>query len=271
MASDLPDASKAVLECWSHRSWSAVIALTRTGSTVRIERLRQHTRGVAHDALAPERSTVSGLMRIRPETVTPWGASSGDTICDEAHRYHRVMRHPDPWVSTVALLADMPVPAGGETSWASARAFLSSARRDDIHIVASVLVVDASGQVLLARHRRYGQWGLVGGHVNAEDASLWAAGARELLEETSLDAEILRAPVDIHVTSYACRTTTAPTPHLDVCFTARARGRAPSFVTGGELSELGWFAPDRLPAPLAPGVAEIIPRAMTALRHDSSE
>ena len=68
----------------------------------------------------------------------------------------------DQWDSTAALLAATPAPAGREAVWAQALAFLDAGQRDGSHLVASVLVVDAGGLVLLARHRRYREWGPLG-------------------------------------------------------------------------------------------------------------
>ena len=91
------------------------------------------------------------------------------------------------------------------------------------HLTASCLVLDAAGeQVLLTLHRRANAWFQFGGHLEAEDSSLWAAARREAGEESGLDGlEPLAAPVqlDRHALSGAfgrCRV------HLDV----RAAGDA---------------------------------------------
>ena len=120
------------------------------------------------------------------------------------------MRHADQWDSTDALLAATPAPAGREAVWAQARAFLDAGDRDGAHLVASVLVVNTVGLVLLAHHRRYRQWGPLGGHLDSGDASLSAAAARELLEEAVLAADVHPAPIDVRLSSYRCRTATEP-------------------------------------------------------------
>jgi hypothetical protein len=93
------------------------------------------------------------------------------------------MHHAHQWDSTAALLRTGSAPTGHDTRWAQAMAFIAAGHRDDAHLVASVLVIDAEGLVLLARHRRYGRWGPLGGHLEEADAGLPDAAARELLEE----------------------------------------------------------------------------------------
>ena len=181
-----------------------------------------------------------------------------------------VSMHPvDQWDSTAALLAAGTARAGHETMWARARSFISAGDHERAHLVASVMVVDPDGLVLLARHRRYGRWGPLGGHLESGDASLSAAGARELLEETALVARIHPAPIDVHLSPYRCRTTTEPVLHLDVLFVASTAGATPTLVASEELTELGWFATHDLPEPMPPGLAELIGLAKTAAySHD---
>lgn len=180
------------------------------------------------------------------------------------------MRQADQWEFVAALLDATPAPDGRESTWVAARRFLETDGRHDAHLVASVLVVDASGKVLLARHRRYGQWGPLGGHVDAADASLLDAATRELFEETSLAARFAPGPIGVNLSSYMCRTVDAPTAHFDVCFGARFDDTAPTLVANGEIYELGWFAPDTLPSPLVAGVTGVIAVATAARGRKSS-
>jgi len=76
----------------------------------------------------------------------------------------------DQWNSTAALLEACPAPAGREAAWDQARVFPGTGHRDGVHLVASVLVVDVDGLVLLARHRHYRRWGPFGGHLEPNDA-----------------------------------------------------------------------------------------------------
>jgi len=175
------------------------------------------------------------------------------------------MRHTaNQWDSTAALLAAARPPAGREAAWTHALAFLDAGHRDDAHLVASVLVVETGGLVLLARHRRYGRWGLLGGHLDSGDTSLSAAAARELLEEAALTANVHPAPIDVRLSSYRCRTGSEPLLHLDVCFAAFVAAPAPALVASDELTGLEWFATRDLPSPLTPVTAELVGLATAA-------
>lgn len=175
------------------------------------------------------------------------------------------MRHTaNQWDSTAALLAATPAPAGREALRTHALAFLDAGHRDGAHLVASVLVVETGGLVLLARHRRYGRWGPLGGHLDSGDASLSAAAARELLEEAALTANVHPAPIDVRLSSYRCRTAAEPLLHLDVLFAAFVAAPAPALVASDELTGLEWFATRDLPAPLTPVTAELVGLATAA-------
>lgn len=170
----------------------------------------------------------------------------------------------DQWNSTATLLRANAVPAGREEVWAEALAFLDAAHRVGAHLVSSVTVVDTGGLVLLARHRRYGRWGLLGGHVDPGDASLSAAAARELFEEAALTAVVHPAPVDVRLSSYRCRTSSEPVLHLDVRFFASTGASSPALVPNNELTGLGWFDARYLPAPLTPDTEELVGLATSA-------
>lgn len=169
----------------------------------------------------------------------------------------------DQWNSTAALLAAAPAPAGREAAWDRALAFLEAGHRGGAHLVASVLVVDAGGLVLLARHRRYGQWGPLGGHLDSGDASLGAGAARELFEEAGLVAHVHPAPIDVRLSSYPCRTVAEPVLHLDVQFVAFASARAPALVASDELTGLEWFGARDRPS-MTPAAAELVDLAGAA-------
>ena len=94
------------------------------------------------------------------------------------------------------------------------------------HLTASCLVLDEAGErALLTLHRRAQAWFQLGGHLEAGDASVWAAARREAREESGIEAlEPLARPVqlDRHVLvgSFGrCR------EHLDVRYVARRPGR----------------------------------------------
>jgi 8-oxo-dGTP pyrophosphatase MutT (NUDIX family) len=174
------------------------------------------------------------------------------------------MCHADQWDSTAELLAATPAPAGREAVWDQALAFLDRGHRDGAHLVTSVFVIDAGGLVLLARHRRYGQWGPLGGHLESGDASLGAAAARELFEEAALAAQVHPAPIDVLLSSYRCRTVTEPVSHLDVLFAASVAVAAPAVVASDEMAELEWFNACNLPVSLTPHAAELVGLATAA-------
>jgi len=167
------------------------------------------------------------------------------------------------WNSTAALLAATPAPVGREAMWVQALAFLKVGHHDGAHLVASVLVVDAGGLVLLARHRRYRQWGPLGGHLDPNDAGLCAAAARELFEEAGLVPNVYPTPIDVRLSSYPCRTVAEPVLHLDVQFVASTTASAPTLVAGDELTRLQWCgAPDL--TSLSSAAAELVGRARSA-------
>jgi 8-oxo-dGTP pyrophosphatase MutT (NUDIX family) len=175
----------------------------------------------------------------------------------------------DQWNATAALLLAAPVPAGRESAWTQALAFLKGDQYDDAHLVASVLVIDDGGSVLLARHHRYRKWGPLGGHLEPGDSSLIAAAARELFEETGLTAHVHPAPINVLIAPYRCRTVVEPVLHFDVCFVASLDVFAPALRANNELTGLDWFDSNSLPAPLTPSTQELVDlaAAVAASRH----
>lgn len=171
----------------------------------------------------------------------------------------------DQWDSAAALLSANAAPVGREEAWAEALEFLHAGDRVGAHLISSVIVVDAGGLVLLARHRRYGKWGAIGGHVDQGDASLSAAAARELLEETGIAATMSPAPIDVRLFAYPCRTSSEPVPHLDVRFAAFIGTSTPDLVANDELMGLDWFDAVSLPTPLTPDSEELVGLATAAV------
>jgi 8-oxo-dGTP pyrophosphatase MutT (NUDIX family) len=71
------------------------------------------------------------------------------------------------------------------------------------HITCTGLVLSPEGRrVLLVHHRRLDRWLLPGGHVEPEDAAIWDAARREVIEETGADLSPEAAPalvsLDVH-------------------------------------------------------------------------
>lgn len=122
------------------------------------------------------------------------------------------------------------------------------------HLVAWVLLLRSDGHLLLARRAgvSYGEglWGLPGGHVE-DGEGLADAGARELREEVGVvvDRAGLRP---VGVTRYVH----GPHRGTDFFFVADAWRGDPSPVA--ECSEVGWFAPQALPADALPWLARAV-------------
>ena len=125
------------------------------------------------------------------------------------------------------------------------------------HAVASVLVLSDDGEVLLARNRT-GGWGTVGGHVEAGDATLREAAARELLEETGLVADAAHlVPLVFLADLVEFRPGHA---HADFCFVLHVPARC-DVTASDDVSELDWFPLDALPE-----LNDHMTRAVGALR-----
>jgi 8-oxo-dGTP pyrophosphatase MutT (NUDIX family) len=167
------------------------------------------------------------------------------------------LRMNEQWRLARTLLASSTAPERREIMWQAAREVLEG-EHGDAHLVASVLVVDSGGRVLLARHRRYLRWGLLGGHLELGDVDLAAAAEREQFEESSLSVTVHRTPLDAHLSTYQCRTAEAPVRHVDVCFVGRVKTPTPTTHANSELTGLEWFDVERLPTPLVPGIAELV-------------
>ena len=122
-----------------------------------------------------------------------------------------------------------------------------------------VIAFDASGRVLLVRHR-YGRsdlWMLPGGGIARGEAPV-AAALRELMEETGcrLNAAAILGQWDARAegrrdTVWLVRGTTTDTPQID----------------GVELAEASFFPPDALPAAASPAtrrrVDELLGRSVS--------
>lgn len=133
------------------------------------------------------------------------------------------------------------------------------------HITASVLILSSSGtRVLLCLHGKFHQWVQLGGHCEATDDSLAGVALREATEESGISGlRIDPVPIDIDIHPVSCQ---GGSLHYDVRFAVIAPAEAIERVST-ESEALGWFAPDALPEPLAPGTAQLVPPALAAFRR----
>jgi coenzyme F420-0:L-glutamate ligase len=170
----------------------------------------------------------------------------------------------------LASLAAMAIPDGSQQA-AIREGFygLLAARPDGTrracvpgHVTASTVLLDATfSRVLLTLHPRIGAWVQLGGHLEDSDVSLVAAAGREATEESGMTGIRLDAvPFSLDVHPLTC-SLGLPTRHYDARFVARAPvGAEP--VISAESTDLRWFDITELPAGIAPGVPEMIQRAV---------
>ncbi len=131
------------------------------------------------------------------------------------------------------------------------------------HITASTLVVHADlDRILLCLHGRMRTWVQLGGHCEEGDTAIEDAAAREATEESGITGMLLHpVPIDLDIHRVNCRY--GPALHYDIRFAALAPAGAVAQVSD-ESHELGWFAPDALPAPLAGATERLIIPALKA-------
>lgn len=117
------------------------------------------------------------------------------------------------------------------------------------HITASVVILnEALSHVVLTHHPRVREWLQLGGHCEAEDATLVEAAEREGREESGLTSLILEPELlTLHAHPITC-SLGQPTWHLDLRFRAIAPGPGtPPLVISEESTDLRWWPVDALP------------------------
>lgn len=122
-------------------------------------------------------------------------------------------------------------------------------------------------QVLLCLHKKGRFWVQLGGHIEANDASVADAAFREAREEGGIPGlrPWGRTPLDVnrHGLSAAfgpCHT------HWDVGFAAVVDA-AVSPVSSAESDDVAWWPTDGLPARVPGGFAERLDTVMAEMRH----
>ncbi len=132
------------------------------------------------------------------------------------------------------------------------------------HLTASAVVVTPDGtRVLLLRHRRFGRWGPLGGHVEGAE-SLPDAVRREVAEESGLtDVRVLETALGVTQATVTCGRA-EEVRHLDHLFAVVADPEHPLTAEPG--SALAWFAVGALPEPAVPGLSKWVSAAAGAAR-----
>jgi 8-oxo-dGTP pyrophosphatase MutT (NUDIX family) len=122
------------------------------------------------------------------------------------------------------------------------------------HVTCTGLVLAPDGErLLLVHHRHLDRWLLPGGHVEAEDAAIWHAAHREVIEETGvpLIAEGVPPLAGIDVHGIPAKGREPYHLHHDLLFPFRAA--APDYRLSHESRAIAWCAPAEFDRYLLPG------------------
>lgn len=142
-----------------------------------------------------------------------------------------------------ALTVDPRSRAGVELEGLVASGTLPIARNEAWHAVASLLVTDGSGSILLARNAS-GGWGTCGGHIEPDDSSIRAAVVREAQEELGLELDPAQlVPLLFVPDTMVFRPGHA---HWDFCYLWTA-GSQVTVSAADDVTDARWFAFDDLP------------------------
>lgn len=124
------------------------------------------------------------------------------------------------------------------------------------HITCTGLVLSPDARcILLVHHRRLDRWLLPGGHVEADDATIWDAARREVIEETGAGLAPDAPPPLISVDVHGIPAGRGEPYHLhhDLVFLFRALGERLS--ASEESRAVTWCAPSDFDRYQVPGNA----------------
>jgi len=183
-----------------------------------------------------------------------------------------------PWLPDESLVADLrrhlrPDPASSTAgsrfeSWAWSTLLdqvgpgLLTRAAAPAHVTASSIIFDPDlSHTLLVLHGRAHIWVQPGGHLEAGDATVAGAAAREALEETGLTCQVLPLAPLLSRHNAPCRPGEVDW-HLDLQFACLSERIPPQVST--ESDDVAWFPLDDLPQPLAADMR--IDEALTLVR-----
>jgi 8-oxo-dGTP pyrophosphatase MutT (NUDIX family) len=118
--------------------------------------------------------------------------------------------------------------------------------------------------VLLGLHAKAKLWLQMGGHIDAEDATIVAAALREATEESGIEGLSLFSDAPINLDRHQAPCGPEARHHLDVQFLILAPPNAIEQVSPEQLA-LRWCAFDALAEPTDTGVRRLVSAAKRAL------
>jgi 8-oxo-dGTP pyrophosphatase MutT (NUDIX family) len=132
------------------------------------------------------------------------------------------------------------------------------------HVTASAVVLSPDArQTCLVLHAKLSRWVQPGGHLEPDDASVAAAAAREVLEETGLAAREVGVPVLLSRHGAPCAPGVVDW-HLDVQHVMVSDVVPPQ--VSDESQAVAWWPVTELPTPLAWGIDTLVGRGVSLLK-----